>query len=68
MAQNDGQHDSITAKSSPLPVLAFLPGAGKGATPFQHDVDSDYDEEELPTTLESDYKRKQIFKGWTLFW
>lgn len=45
------------------------PALEKNISPHQKDVDadSDYDEEELPPALESDFKHKQIFKGWGLF-
>ncbi|QDS72532.1 hypothetical protein FKW77_000308 [Venturia effusa] len=43
---------------------ANLPADEKLA--FENHVDSVYDEEEIPATRESDFKHKQIFRGWSL--
>jgi hypothetical protein len=45
-------------KAAATPPKASSAAVEKGA--FDHDVDSMYDEEEVPVTRESDYKHKQV--------
>lgn len=45
-------------KTAATPQKASSAADEKGA--FDHDVDSIYDEEEIPETRESDFKQKQV--------
>jgi hypothetical protein len=66
MSGNDGPRinfiSSMAAgKTAATPSKASSAAVEKGA--FDHDVDSIYDEEEVPETRESDFKHKQVRSG-----
>lgn len=63
MSSNDGPRieslsSMVGGRTPTTPQKASSAADEKGA--FDHDVDSIYDEEEIPETRESDFKQKQV--------
>lgn len=63
MSSNDGPRIKFISSVAAGKTAATSPKASSAADEkgaFDHDVDSIYDEEEVPGTRESDFKHKQV--------
>jgi hypothetical protein len=63
MSSNDGPRIKFISSMAAGKAVATPPKASSAAVEkgaFDHDVDSIYDEEEVPVARESDFKHKQV--------
>jgi hypothetical protein len=67
MSGNDGPRFQFISSMAAGKTAATIPPKASSAADekgaFGHDVDSIYDEEEIPATRESDFKHKQVSTG-----